>query len=123
MTDNATDVKLNDLVVSKAGWIYFISGREQKENSVPPVRPVPWSRGRGDRSVAEADEAPRPRDSCQRQITCLLLNSLLSPFVPAPTSKPVGSMAKLRGVASVNSRCTRENIPLVGFITYTTTEL
>jgi hypothetical protein len=28
---------------------------------------------------------PRPRDSSLYQLNCLLLNSLLSPFVPAPT--------------------------------------
>ena len=32
-----------------------------------------------------ASSAPRPRDSSHRQTTCLLLNSRLSPFVPAPT--------------------------------------
>jgi DNA-binding NarL/FixJ family response regulator len=45
---------------------------------------------------AQPSSIPRPRDSSQHQIACLLLNSLLSPFVPAPTDESLYAERALR---------------------------
>jgi len=54
---------------------------------IAPVKPtlIPWSRAFVGLRYAQTSSTPRPRDSSNLHITCPLLNSQPSPFVPAPT--------------------------------------